>query len=148
MKTPLVQPYLFFKGNCEEALNFYAKSINATVECVMKFKDSPEPCIPENALPGFEDRVMHSSLRIGDDVIMASDGCGDEPAMSGFALSLSVATEEEARSRFNALAEGGKVTMPLSSTFWSPCFGMLEDRYGLGWMIMVAQDCMGGDQKA
>lgn len=143
MKTPIVQPYLFFKGTCEEAVQFYATAIGAQVDCVMKFKDSPEPCSPEHMQPGFEDKVMHASFRVGDSVVMASDGCGDEPAMGGFSLSLSVATEAEAKQRFDALAAGGEVTMPLSPTFWSPSFGMLKDRYGVAWMIMVAQDCLG-----
>lgn len=143
MNTPIVQPYLFFQGTCEEALRFYTSAIGAQVDCVMKYKDSPEPCTDQELPPGYEEKVMHASFRIGDSLIMASDGCGDAPAFGGFSLSLSVQTEEEARQRFDALSAEGEVTLPLGRTFWSPAFGMLKDRFGVHWMVMVAQDCQG-----
>lgn len=134
----IVQPYLFFNGNCAEAVEFYCKALGAEVEMTMRFKDSPEPPPPGMMPENWEDKIMHTSFRVGGSTIMASDGCGGESAgFKGFSLSLAVATEAEAERFFNALAEGGKITMPLSKTFWSPRFGMLEDRFGIGWMVNV-----------
>ena len=134
----IVQPYLFFNGNCEQAVEFYRRAIGAEVEMMMRFKDSPEPMPPGMLAPGYESKIMHSSFRVGQTTVMASDGCGTENvSFQGFSLSLSVATEAEADRYFNALADGGKVTMPLNKTFWSPRFGMLEDKFGIGWMVSV-----------
>ncbi|QEG33531.1 VOC family protein [Bythopirellula goksoeyrii] len=135
-----VQPYLFFGGRCEEALEFYSKSLGAKVEMVMRFNESPEPMPPDTVPPGFEDKVMHASFRIGDSLVMASDGCDEASNFSGFSLSLSVSNEEEADRVFAALSEGGKVGMPLGRTFWSPRFGMLTDQFGIGWMVSVAAE--------
>ena len=135
----VVQTYLFFNGNCEQAVEFYHKAIGAEVEMMMRFKDSPEPHPPGMLAPGWENKVMHSSFRIGQTVVMASDGCGSDSAgFHGFSMSISVKTEADADKAFAALSEGGKVTMPLTKTFWSPRFGMLEDRFGIGWMVSVA----------
>jgi len=82
---------------------------------------------------------MHSSLRIGEAALMASDGrCNGQPGFQGFSLSLNAASEAEAERLFGALAEGGQVQMPLSKTFFSPCFGMVADRFGVSWMVIVA----------
>ncbi|SKB07744.1 PhnB protein [Prosthecobacter debontii] len=143
MNAPLIQPYLFFSGRCEEALEFYTHAIGAKIDMVMHFKDAPEPPPPDMLAPGFESKVMHASFQVGDSIIMASDGCGETENFSGFSLSLAVATEEEADAKFNALAEGGQVTMPLGKTFWSPRFGMLKDKFGIGWMVNVVQECGG-----
>jgi len=132
-----VNPYIFFGGRCKEALDFYASAVGAKVGMVMLFKDSPEPPPPGQLQPGFENKVMHSDFRVGDSLIMASDGCNEESAFSGFSLSLTVATEAEAKRAFDALAAGGSVAMPLGKTFWSPAFGMLTDRFGVGWMVSV-----------
>lgn len=138
MKTTLVQPYLFFGGRCEEALEFYRTAIGAEVDMLMHYNDSPEPQPPGMLAPGFENKVMHASFRIGGTTLMASDGCGGESSnFDGFSLSLSVPTEAEADRAFAALAVDGQIQMPLSKTFWSPRFGMLTDRFGLGWMITV-----------
>jgi len=138
MPSTLVQPYLFFGGRCEEALAFYRTAIGAQVDMVMKFKDSPQPPPPGTIQPGFEDKVMHSSFRVGETTLMASDGCHAGSKFEGFSLSLSVSTEAEADRAFGALlADGGKVTMPLAKTFWSPRFGMLTDKFGIGWMVIV-----------
>src|SRR6266536_3384390 len=135
----IIQPYLFFNGRCEEAVEFYRKALGAEVETTMRFKDSPEPHQPGTIPPGFENKIMHASFRIGQTTVMASDGCSAEkPAFEGFSLSLSVANETEANRVFAALAKGGQVRMPLAKTFWSPRFGMLEDRFGMGWMVTVA----------
>lgn len=134
----IIQPYLFFNGRCDEAVAFYRQALGAEVEMLMRFKESPEPPPPGTWPPGFEEKVMHCSLRVGGTVFMLSDGCSAEPAhFQGFSLSLTVAEEAEADRAFSALAVGGNVTMPLARTFWSPRFGMLEDRFGVGWMIMV-----------
>ncbi|MFO1361662.1 MAG: VOC family protein [Burkholderiales bacterium] len=133
-----VQSYLFFDGRCEQALEFYRKALGAKVEMLMRFKESPEPPPPGMVPPGFDDKVMHASFRIGDTVVMASDGCTEREAnFQGFSLSLAVEREADANRVFDALADGGKVTMPLAQTFWSPRFGMLTDRFGVGWMINV-----------
>jgi PhnB protein len=133
-----VEPYLFFDGRCEEAIEFYRKALGAEVDMLMRFKDSPEPHQPGMIPPSSENKVMHANLRIGDTSVMASDGrCGGKPHFDGFALSLRVATETEADRVFAALADGGKVQMPLTKTFFSPRFGMVADRFGVMWMILV-----------
>ncbi len=137
MPSTFVQPYLFFGGRCEEALSFYRAAVGAQVEMMMRFKDSPEPHPPGMVPPGFENKVMHASFRIGGTTLMASDGCGEVSKFEGFSLSLSVPSEAEADRAFAALSEGGQVKMPLGKTFWSPRFGMLADRFGIGWMVSV-----------
>ena len=133
-----VQPYLFFNGRCEEAVEFYRKALGAEVEMMMRFKDSPEPPKPGMVPPGFENKIMHVSFRVGDTTVMASDGCSAEKAsFEGFSLSLAVATEAEVDRVFGALADGGQVRMAPGKTFWSLRFGMVEDRFGVGWMITV-----------
>ncbi len=134
-----VQPYLFFDGRCEEAIAFYRKALGAEVTMMMRFKDSPEPAQPGMVPPGSENKVMHSSFRIGETTVMASDGhCAGKPRFDGFSLSLTVGSDAEADRVFAALAEGGQVRMPLGKTFFSSRFGMLADRFGVGWMIIVA----------
>lgn len=134
-----VQPYLFFEGRCEEAIEFYRKALGAEVTMLMRFKDSPEPPQPGTCAPGSGDKVMHASLRIGETTVMASDGrCQGQPAFQGFSLSLDVPDEAEADRLFGTLGEGGQVMMPLTRTFFSPRFGMVADRFGVSWMIIVA----------
>jgi PhnB protein len=135
----LVQNYLSFEGRCEEAIEFYKRAVGAEVQMLMRFKDSPEPPPPGSAKPGTENKIMHASFRIGDTVLMASDGdCGGKGEFKGFGLALSVKDAAEADNAFNALADGGQVTLPLTKTFWSPRFGMLTDRFGVSWMVNVA----------
>jgi PhnB protein len=130
-----VQPYLFFNGRCDEALEFYRQALGAEIEMLMRFKDSPEPAGCPGASP---DKVMHASFRIGGTQLMASDGrCEGNPSFQGFALSVSVSNEAEADKRFAALAKGGQVQMPLTKTFFSPRFGMVADRFGVMWMVIV-----------
>lgn len=132
-----ITPYLMFGGRCEEALAFYTQVLGAKVEMMMRFKDNPDS-MPEGILaPGYEDKVMHMSFVIRGTRIMASDGCGEKQSFSGFSLSLSMPSDAEARRVFALLAEGGFVSMPLTKTFWSPCFGMLVDRFGVNWMMIV-----------
>jgi len=135
----LVQPYLFFDGKCEEAVEFYRRALGAEVEMMMRFRDCPEPAQPGMVPPGFENKVMHAALRVGDTMVLASDGrCLGQPEFRGFALSLTAANEAEADRLFAALADGGQVQMPLSKTFFSPRFGMVADRFGVVWMVYVA----------
>ena len=138
MSNAFVQPYLFFGGRCEEALAFYRTAIGAEVDFVMHFKDSKEPLPPGAIPPGFENKVMHATFHIGGTTLMASDGCGGDASFAGFSLSLSVPSESDADRAFAALSDGGKITMPLGKTFWSPRFGMVTDRFGVGWMVTVA----------
>jgi PhnB protein len=134
-----IQPYLFFDGRCEEALEFYQGALGARVDMLMRFKDSPEPPQPGMVPPGAESKVMHASFRIGDSMVLASDGrCQGHPAFQGFSLSLTVANEAEAERLFAALADRGQVQTPLTKTFFSPRFGMVADRFGVQWMVYVA----------
>jgi PhnB protein len=133
-----VEPYLFFNGRCEEAVEFYKKALGAKVAILTRFKDSPEPHAPGMLPPGSENKVMHVSFRVGDTTVMASDGfCKGQTDFQGLSLSLTVSNETEADRVFAALADGGHVQMPLNKTFWSPRFGMVTDRFGLGWMVTV-----------
>lgn len=133
-----IQPYLFFEGRCEEALEFYRKALGAEVTMLMRFKDNPEPAQPGMCPPQSADKIMHASFRVGDATVMASDGrCQGRPNFQGFSLSLDVPSEEQAERLFAALAEGGQVQMPLTKTFFSPRFGMVADRFGVSWMIIV-----------
>src|SRR5262245_49075818 len=130
-----VQPYLFFDGRCEEALDLYRRVLGAEVEMLMRFKDSPDQ---SNVQPALKDKVMHTSFRIGDTQLMASDGnAKGKPAFQGVSLSLTVKDAADAERKFNALADGGQVQMPLSETFFSPRFGMVADRFGVSWMILA-----------
>jgi uncharacterized glyoxalase superfamily protein PhnB len=132
-----VQPYLFFDGRCEEAIEFYKKTLDAQVEVMMRFKQSSESNSGMCA-PGNEDKIMHSCFRIGNTQIMASDGRAlGKPMFQGFALSISAKDDADAERMFNALAEGGQVQMPLGKTFFSPRFGMVADRFGMGWMVIA-----------
>jgi PhnB protein len=136
-----IQPYLFFDGRCEEALEPYRRVVGAEVEMLMRFKDSPEPPAAGMVPAGSENKVMHASVRIGGSTVLVSDGhCHGQPSFSGFSLSLTVKDAAEAERVFNALGEGGKVQMPLSETFFSPRFGMVADRFGVPWMIYVAPE--------
>jgi len=134
-----VGAYLFFEGRCEAALEFYRSTLGAEVIMLMRIKDSPEPYPPGMLPPDSENKVMHTAFRVGGTTIMASDGmCQGDPAFQGFRLHLAVSTEGEADRVFAALSDGGAVQMPLAKTFWSPRFGMVTDRFGVGWMVSVA----------
>ena len=137
MTGTTITPYLFFGGRCEEALAFYRAALGAEVEMVMRFDESPDATPPGMLQVGFEKKVMHASFRVCGVSLMASDGCDDQSKFDGFRLAMSVPTEADARKAFDALADGGSVQMPLCQTFWSPCYGMVTDRFGIGWMVMV-----------
>ena len=133
-----VTPYLFFDGRCEEAIDFYKKTIGAEVGMMMRFKESPQPPPPGQVPPGSENKIMHACLRINGAPVMASDGCAQgKPKFEGFSLSVDARDEAEADRMFAALAEGGQVRMPLGKTFFAKRFGMVADRFGVGWMIIV-----------
>lgn len=137
MKNSIIQLYLNFDGKCEEAIEFYKKTLGAEVQMLMRFKDSPEPP-PPGCGPVDTNKVMHASFRVGDTVLMASDGrAGGKPSFHGISLSLTVPTEAEADKAFNALANGGQVQMPLAKTFFSAQFGMVADKFGVLWMVLV-----------
>ena len=134
---PLIQPYLFFGGRCEEALAFYKVALGAEVIFMMRFGEAPEPPPPGMVPAGWENKIMHAEFRVGATCMMASDGSSKTSDFEGFSLSLAVASEAAADTVFAALSDGGKVGMPLGKTFWSPRFGMLTDRFGIGWMVNV-----------
>jgi PhnB protein len=135
-----VNPYLFFDGRCEEAINFYRQAIGAELVRMMRYSESPDKT-PEGMLaPGSENKVMHAEFRLGDSLIMASDGsCHGNPKFDGVSLTLSVGSENEAERAFAALGDGGQVQMPLMKTFFSPKFGMVADKFGVSWMVIVPQ---------
>ena len=131
-----IQPYLFFDGRCEEAIEFYRRTLGAEVQMMMRFKENPDRTM---APPVDGEKVMHSSIRIGDTTVLASDGsCAGHPSFQGFSLSLTVPNESEAERLYGALADGGQERMPLAKTFFSPRFGMVADRFGVAWMVYVA----------
>ena len=132
-----IQPYLFLEGRAEEAIAFYRKAVGAETVSLVRTKENPEPSFNP---PNSDDKILHSTVKIGDSLVHISDGqCTGKPAFQGFSLSLTVKTEAEADRAFNALADGGQTHVPLSKTFFSPRFGMLADKFGVGWMVYVAQ---------
>jgi PhnB protein len=133
--NPVVQPYLFFDGRCDEALAFYGEALGAEVTALMRFKESPDPA---GCAPGSEEKVMHCNFTVCGTQLMASDGrCTGQPNFQGFALTIGLESAEEVERIFAALADGGQVQMPLTETFFAPRFGMVADRFGLCWMVLV-----------
>ena len=136
-----IQPYLFFEGRTEEALEFYRKALGAQVAMMLRYKEAPggtAKC-PDGSAPPPE-KIMHSSFLVGDSHLMASDGfCSGKPNFSGFSLSYPAADKADAKQRFDALASGGKVTQPLTETFFADAFGMVTDKFGLSWMVLAGQ---------
>lgn len=133
-----VEPYLFFDGRCEEALEFYKGALGAEVTFMMRYKDSPEPAAPGGVPAEFGEKVVHAYFRIGETSIMAADDCtGQAKAFQGFSLSIRVPDAGKAATIFSALSDGGQVVTPLDKTFFSPAFGMVTDRFGVGWMVFV-----------
>ena len=130
-----IQPYLSFEGRADEAIEFYKKSIGAKVEMLMRFKEAPDQSMVS---PGSAEKVMHAALRAGNAQLLMSDGrCTGSANFNGIALALSAANDADAERIFNALADGGKVNMPLTKTFFSSKFGMVADKFGVGWMVLV-----------
>jgi PhnB protein len=136
----VVEPYLYFGGRCEEAIEFYRTAVGAHIEMILRFKDSPEPPPPGVVPEAFADKIMHSSFRIGETIVMASDGCNEAPAkFEGITLSLRVADAAEAERMFSALSDGGEVQMALGKTFFAERFGMLKDRFGVSWIVVTGK---------
>jgi PhnB protein len=130
-----LQPYLFFDGKCEEALDFYKQAVGAEPKMLMRFKDSPDQSMVS---PGSHDKIMHAQVQIGDTAVLMSDGrCLGKPNFQGFALTINAKNEAEAGKLFGALSDGGQVTMPLAKTFFAKRFGMLTDKFGVGWMVLA-----------
>jgi PhnB protein len=130
-----VQPYLSFEGRAQEAIDFYKSALGAKVDVVMHFKDAP----PEvQTSPGSKDKIMHSAIHVGDTQIMLTDGqCSGKAVFSGITLTLNAAGTAEAEKLFGALGQGGKVTMPMSETFFAHRFGMVADKFGVNWMVLA-----------
>lgn len=139
MNHALIQPYVFYGGRCDEALAHYQFALGAKVEMIMRYSESPQPAPPGMLAPNWDDKIMHCAFQVGESTILASDGCNESDGGSprGFSLALTLKTEAEAEKAFNGLAQGGSIQMPLSKTFWSPLFGMLTDKFGVAWMVMV-----------
>ena len=133
-----IQPYLFFEGRTDEAIDFYKKAVGAKVTMLMRNKESPDKPPPGMLPPGSDDKVMHAAVTIGDSVVMMSDGMvSGKPNFSGVSLSLTVKDVADGERKFKALGEGGKVSLPFGKTFFAEGFGMVTDRFGLGWMVMA-----------
>lgn len=139
MTPPYIQPYLFFGGKCAAALDYYTKHLGAEVIMMMHYEESPEPPPPGMVPDGWGDKIMHASFRIGSSVLMGSDGCDEGPSKNSHCMSLTMPDEAEAGHAFAALADGGSIGMPLNKTFWSPCFGMVTDAFGIHWMVTVPE---------
>jgi PhnB protein len=136
--TMQVQPYLFFDGRCEEAIEYYRKALDAKVEMLMRYKENPEPQQPGHQVPG--DKVMHAALRIGDTQVLASDGfASGKPKFEGFSLSFNARDDAHAKRVFGALGDGGQVTQPLVKTFFASSFGMVHDKFGVPWIVIAAK---------
>jgi PhnB protein len=132
------EPYLFFNGKCEEALEFYESALGAKVEMMMRFSEAPEKPQPGMVPPGSENKIMHAAFKVGDTQILASDGHADgKPVFQGFGLAISAANDAEAIKLFNAVGKGGKVQAPLGKTFFASSFGMVTDKFGVLWMVMA-----------
>jgi PhnB protein len=129
-----VESYLFFDGCCEEAVAFYKEALGAEVQSLVRYKEAPD-----GPPPGFAEKIMHASFRIGDTRVMAADDCQGKPTFGGFSQCIVTPDEARARQCFDALVDGGKVIMPLQKTFYSPCFGMLTDRFGVMWMVLTEE---------
>jgi PhnB protein len=133
-----IQPYLDFDGRCEEAIEFYKKAVGAEVQMMMRFSESPEPPDPKMAPPANSAKIMHATFKIGDSVIMGAD-CRSQgqPKFQGITLTLNAASDAEAQRLFTALSDGGKVQQALIKTFFASSWGVLQDRIGVSWMIIV-----------
>jgi PhnB protein len=129
----MLNPYLFYSGNCEAAFKYYEKVLGGKIEMMLRSDEAPES-MPAPA--GWEKKIMHARMSIGSQVLMASDSPPEHfHKPQGFAVSLTVTDLAEAEKKFNALCEGGTATMPFSKTFFSKGFGMAIDQFGIPWMV-------------
>lgn len=133
--------YIFFDGNCAEAMRFYERVLGGKMEVMMTHAESP---VAGQVDPEMADRIMHARLDIGGRKLMASDTMVGHPngGAKGFSLSVSYPTEAEAKRIFEALSDGGRITMPMQATFWAKAFGMAVDKFGIGWMVNGASEPM------
>jgi PhnB protein len=133
-----VEPYLMFSGRCEEAIAFYKQAIGAQTTMVMRFDESPDKNHPMPLPPNWGQKIMHCAIKVGDTMLLASDGMSEEPvSYAGVSLSITADNEAQVKRLFDALSQSGKVFMPPGKTFWSPCFGMTSDKFGVNWMVGV-----------
>jgi PhnB protein len=141
MSTTLT-PYLSFAGNTREAFAFYEKALGARIETMMRFADMPASAMPtegcgDAGMPG-GDGIMHACLAVpGGAMLFACDTPPGRPheGIQGVMLALQFDTDDEAHRAFDALSQGGQVTMPMAPAFWARTFGMLSDRFGVRWAI-------------
>ncbi len=134
-----VQPYLFFDGRCDEAIDFYRQALGAQVVMLMRFGEAPEGAghAPDGSVPP-ADKVMHACLQVGQSQLLLSDGfCNGKPELEGVSFSLSADDDAHAVRLFDALADGGQVDQPLGATFFASSFGVVSDRFGVSWMVLV-----------
>ena len=132
-----VQPYLFFDGKCDEALEFYKKAVGANPTMLMRFKDAPDKSM---ITPGTENKIMHAAVDIGATKVLMSDGrCQGNTNFQGFGLAISAKNEAEADKMFDALGVGGQVTMPMAKQAWGDEFGMCVDQFGIDWLVNISQ---------
>lgn len=143
-----VQPYLSFEGRAEEALDFYAKAVGAQIGLKMRFKEAPpmDPsetpgngCADMGSAPvNSAEKIMHSEFKIGDSLIMATDGmCSGKANFAGVSLTIQTKDDAEAKQVFDALGAGGQVMQPLIKTFFATSFGMLADKFGVNWLVIA-----------
>ncbi|MBY0320550.1 MAG: VOC family protein [Reyranella sp.] len=134
-QTATVQPYLFFDGKCEEALEFYKSTIGAKVDMLMRFKEAPDQ---SQMQPNTGEKVMHAAFHVGTTQVLASDGhCAGKPSFQGFGLALNAKDDAEAEKLFTAVGKGGQVMQPLTKTFFASKFGMVADKFGIMWMVIA-----------
>ncbi|HYG60001.1 MAG TPA: VOC family protein [Symbiobacteriaceae bacterium] len=134
--TMRLNPYLVLNGNAKEAIGFYEKALDAKVMGVMTFGEAPPD--PNFTMPDeVKDRVMHAMMKVGETDLMFSDTFPGQPFQTGNQVMVTIVTDdvEQAKKAFDALAEGGRVDMPLQATFWSPAYGSLTDKFGVAWQI-------------
>ncbi|MGH8443665.1 MAG: VOC family protein [Solimonas sp.] len=132
-----IQAYLAFDGRCEEALEFYREAIGAEITSLMRFSECPDPMPPDMLPPGSEHKIMHSAFRVAGQELLASDGnCAGKSKFDGFSLALSVADPQTAQRYFKALGHGGQIHQPLIKTFFASSFGVVNDRFGVSWMVL------------
>ena len=136
-QTETVQPYIFFDGKCEEALEFYKGAIDAKVDMMMRFKEAPDQ---SQMQPNTGEKVMHAAFHVGSTQVLASDGhCAGKPSFQGFGLALNAQNDAEAEKLFTAVGKGGQVLQPLTTTFFASKFGMVADKFGIMWMVIAEE---------
>jgi PhnB protein len=135
-----MNPYLSFKGECEAAFKFYVQCLGGQLGAIFRYAGSP---LADQAPADWQDKVMHGSLTVGEQVLMGADVAPESyEAPKGFSLSLQIKNTADAECIFHELAKDGRVVLPLEKTFWAARFGMVVDRFGIPWLI----NCEGSDR--